>query len=113
MDKNERKENNLKILKKLESCLNKYPDIRFIQALWSLHIVDELDRCIPEYAVKVLERLHHLTENQSNIITVIAIDKPQLTASVKQLFGFEHPERYLEIFINFEIKTLAAGPPIP
>ena len=67
-------------------------------------IVDELDRCIPEYAVKVLERLHHLTENQSNIITVIAIDKPQLAASVKQLFGFEHPERYLEKFINFDIK---------
>lgn len=67
-------------------------------------IVDELDRCIPEYAVKVLERLHHLTENQSNIITVIAVDKPQLTASVKQLFGFEQPERYLEKFINFEIK---------
>lgn len=67
-------------------------------------IVDELDRCIPEYAVKVLERLHHLTENQSNIITVIAIDKPQLATSVKQLFGFEDPERYLEKFINFDIK---------
>lgn len=67
-------------------------------------IVDELDRCIPEYAVKVLERLHHLTENQSNIITVLAIDKPQLVAGVKQLFGFENPEKYLEKFINFEIK---------
>lgn len=67
-------------------------------------IVDELDRCVPEYAVKVLERLHHLTENQSNIITVIAIDKLQLVASVKQLFGFENPEKYLEKFINFEIK---------
>lgn len=67
-------------------------------------IVDELDRCTPEYAVKVLERLHHLTENRSNIITVIAIDKPQLIASVKQLFGFENPEKYLEKFINFEIK---------
>lgn len=67
-------------------------------------IVDELDRCIPEYAVKVLERLHHLTENQANIITVIAIDKQQLAASVKQLFGFEDPEKYLEKFINFEIK---------
>ena len=67
-------------------------------------VVDELDRCTPEYAVKVLERLHHLTENQSNIITVIAIDKLQLAASVKQLFGFENPEKYLEKFINFEIK---------
>ena len=67
-------------------------------------IVDELDRCIPEYAVKVLERLHHLIEGQSNIITVLAIDKPQLVASVGQLFGFKQPEKYFEKFINFEIK---------
>lgn len=71
-------------------------------------IVDELDRCTPEYAVKVLERLHHLTEKQTNIITVIAIDKAQITASVKHLFGFENPQKYLEKFINFEI-TLDTG----
>ena len=53
MDKNERKENNLKILKKLESYLNKYPDIRFIQALWSLHIVDELDRFYEEPSITI------------------------------------------------------------
>lgn len=50
---NERKENNLKILKKLESYLNKYPDIRFIQALWSLHIVDELDRFHEEPSITI------------------------------------------------------------
>lgn len=67
-------------------------------------IVDELDRCAPEYAVKVLERLHHLTEKQPNTITIIAIDKPQLVASIQNLFGFENPEKYLEKFISFEIK---------
>lgn len=67
-------------------------------------IVDELDRCIPEYAIKVLERLHHLTEEQRNIITILAIDKIQLLASVKQLFGFDNPEKYLEKFIHFDIK---------
>lgn len=67
-------------------------------------LVDELDRCLPEYAVKVMERLHHLTEGSSNIITVIAIDKEQLMSSVKQIFGFEKPERYLEKFFNFEVK---------
>lgn len=50
---NERKENNLKILKKLESYLNKYPDIRFIQALWSLHIIDELDRFHEEPSITI------------------------------------------------------------
>ena len=46
-------------------------------------LVDELDRCIPEYAIKVLERLHHLTEGKSNIITVISMDKDQLKKSVE------------------------------
>lgn len=67
-------------------------------------IVDELDRCLPEYAIKVLERLHHLTEEVKNIITIVAIDKKQLMSSVKHAFGFEHPEKYLEKFIHFEIK---------
>lgn len=67
-------------------------------------IVDELDRCLPEYAIKILERLHHLTENNNNTIMLIAVDKKQLTSSVKQIFGFESPEKYLEKFFNFEIK---------
>lgn len=67
-------------------------------------IVDELDRCIPEYAIKVLERLHHLTDGLSNVITIISIDKVQLLSSVKQTFGFENPEKYMEKFINFELK---------
>ena len=69
-----------------------------------IFLVDELDRCMPNYAIKVLERLHHLTEENSNIITVIAIDKKQLMSSVKQIFGFENPAKYLEKFIHFEIK---------
>ena len=67
-------------------------------------IVDELDRCLPEYAIKILERLHHLTENNNNTIMIIAVDKKQLMSSVKQIFGFESPEKYLEKFFNFEIK---------
>lgn len=73
-------------------------------------IVDELDRCLPEYSIKVLERLHHLTENNRNTITIISIDKKQLMSSIKQIFGFEKPERYLEKFFSFEIK-LDCGTP--
>lgn len=67
-------------------------------------VVDELDRCIPEYAVKVLERLHHLAEGKTNIITIVAVDKKQLCYSIKQLFGFESPEKYLEKFFKFDVK---------
>ena len=37
--------------------------------------VDELDRCLPEYTIKVLERLHHITEDMTNALTIIAVDK--------------------------------------
>ena len=67
-------------------------------------MVDELDRCLPEYTIKVLERLHHLTENQPNIITIISIDEKQLLSSVEQIFGFKDSKKYLEKFINFEVK---------
>lgn len=67
-------------------------------------MVDELDRCLPEYAIKVLERLHHLTENTQNIITVIATDKEQLEYSIKSLFGWDDCRKYLKKFIEFEVK---------
>lgn len=67
-------------------------------------VVDELDRCLPKYSIKVLERLHHLTENTQNIITVIATDKSQLEHSIKNLFGFDDCSKYLKKFIGIEIK---------
>lgn len=65
-------------------------------------IVDELDRCLPKYAIKILERLHHLTESNNNTIMIIAVDKKQLMSSVKQIFGFENPEKK-SILKNFLI----------
>ena len=67
-------------------------------------IVDELDRCLPEYAIKVLERLHHLTEGNRNVITVVSIDKKQVETSVRHAFGYDNPEKYLEKFFDFEVQ---------
>lgn len=50
-------------------------------------VVDELDRCMPEYAIKVLERLHHLFEGIPNTIVIMAVDSKQLENSVKKIFG--------------------------
>lgn len=88
-----------KIMEKLSGVLQKLAEEQTV-----IFLVDELDRCLPEYAVKVLERLHHLTEERNNIITIISIDKEQLMSSIKQIFGFDNPEKYLEKFINFEVK---------
>lgn len=72
-------------------------------------IVDELDRCLPEYAIKVMERLHHLFFSLSNTAVILSIDKEQLGQSIRQIFGEEtEADDYLRKIINFEI-TLDAG----
>lgn len=65
--------------------------------------VDELDRCLPEYAIKVLERLHHVAEDIPNMITIIAIDKKRLDHTVESIFGRGTAENYLKKFIKFEL----------
>ena len=49
-------------------------------------IVDELDRCLPEYAIKVLERLHHVC-NEMPVIQILAINKQNLADSIAKVFG--------------------------
>lgn len=71
--------------------------------------VDELDRCIPQYAIKVLERLHHIFYGLDNVVVVMAIDRKQLEHSVEEMFGVRKDElsidieRYLKKFIDFSM----------
>ena len=69
-----------------------------------IFIVDELDRCLPEYAIKVLERIHHICYEMP-VILIIAFDKKQLEKSICQIFGIKDNSsivvnKYLEKFIN-------------
>lgn len=70
-----------------------------------LFIVDELDRCLPEYTIRVLERLHHLFDGVINSQVILSIDKEQLQHAVKQIYGEKtSAEKYLAKFIGFELK---------
>lgn len=62
-------------------------------------IIDELDRCSPDYAVKTLEVLKHFFD-VSGFVFVLAIDENHLKNSVKCLFGTENFEGYKRKFIN-------------
>lgn len=67
-------------------------------------VVDELDRCMPEYAIKVLERLHHIFFNVENTQVVLAVDKRQLENTVEQIYGKKvGVKQYLAKFIDFEL----------
>jgi len=51
-----------------------------------LILVDELDRCRPDYAVHYLETIKHIFDIPG-LIFVLAVDKNQLRCSAKALFG--------------------------
>jgi len=63
-------------------------------------IVDELDRCLPEYAIKVMQRLHHIcfdtTSDKYMFIQLAAINKSELLGSIAKTFGreFNLTQRY-------------------
>lgn len=54
-------------------------------------VVDELDRCIPEYAIKVLERLHHISYDAENdlfqFIQISAINREELCDGISKMYG--------------------------
>lgn len=66
-------------------------------------IIDELDRCRPDYAVEVLEQIKHFFSVEG-IVFVLAIDKEQLGHAVRGVYGSENidTEEYLRRFIDLE-----------
>lgn len=68
-------------------------------------IIDELDRCMPEYAIKVLERIHHIFHGFKNVIVLLSVDRTQLDYSIKKIFGDNTDiDGYLKKFVDFTIK---------
>ena len=91
-------------LLEFKKVLSEYvADVREGQKYPLIFIIDELDRCNPHYAVKVLERIKHLFDIP-NIIFVLPISKSQLECSIKGFYGSENIDasNYLRRFIDLE-----------
>lgn len=67
-------------------------------------IIDELDRCNPKFAVKLLERLKHLFE-VPNIIFVLGLNIEQLQYAVQGFYGsaYINGNEYLKRFFDVEL----------
>ncbi len=67
-------------------------------------IIDELDRCNPKFAVKLLERLKHLFE-VPNIIFVLGLNTEQLQYAVQGFYGsaYINGNEYLKRFFDVEL----------
>ncbi|MDX2333727.1 KAP family P-loop NTPase fold protein [Brevundimonas vesicularis] len=63
-------------------------------------IIDELDRCRPPYAIKLLEELKHLFD-VSGIVFVLGLNSSQLSKAIKAAYGPEFDGvSYLRRFID-------------
>lgn len=93
-----KKEGLIDFKKKLEEFVKKVEGDKPI-----ILIIDELDRCRPNYAVEVLEQIKHFF-SVKGIIFVLSIDKEQLGNAIRGVYGSEkiNSEEYLRRFIDLE-----------
>ncbi|AZN35069.1 KAP family P-loop NTPase fold protein [Iodobacter ciconiae] len=71
--------------------------------------IDELDRCKPTFAVRLVERLKHFF-NVPNIVFVLLLNRDQLQKAVKGVYGNEtDAAQYLGKFVNFFFKLPQAN----
>ena len=63
--------------------------------------IDELDRCKPTYAVKLLERVKRYF-NGDNYISVYSINMQQLQHTIKKFYGVDFDaHKYLDRFLIY------------
>ena len=91
----------IKLAKHLIICsLNKLSDVLPI-----VFVVDELDRCLPTYALKIIERIHHISEHVKKCTTIFAVDTQQLEKIIDTLYRFDNKsfnaKGYLRKIIDF------------
>jgi len=87
-------------LRKLVDLANNNNDLKSQVIIF----VDELDRCRPDFAVKLLERIKHFF-GVNGIVFVLGIDKDQLCESIKGFYGSGlNAELYLKRFIDLEYR---------
>lgn len=65
-------------------------------------LVDEIDRCLPDEQLKILERLHHLFDVK-NCAVIVAMNQVCIAQTVNTIYGINGYE-YLRKFFNFTFK---------
>lgn len=63
-------------------------------------IIDDLDRCRPEYTVKMFERLQHFA-NDERVVFILAIDYEEVLCMIEHFYGYrDSGNRFLEKIID-------------
>ncbi|MDB5852969.1 MAG: hypothetical protein JWR22_1010 [Herminiimonas sp.] len=72
--------------------------------------IDELDRCRPSFAVRLLERVKHFFE-VPNVVFVLLLNRDQLEKAVQGVYGEKtDASAYLQKFVNFFLSLPRPNP---
>lgn len=90
---------------KLKSEINEFLDSLLLEKAYRLVIfIDELDRCQPLFAVKLLERIKHYFGN-TNLTFVFSTNLVELQNTIRSLYGEQFSaSRYLDKFFDVTLK---------
>jgi len=94
-------QNNIRIYKeKLRDILSQGDDT---QSKKIVFFVDELDRCRPNFAIEVIEKIKHLFAID-NVYFVLAINHEQLISTIGNAYGVDESDAaiYLQKFVHIE-----------
>lgn len=83
-------------LEYFKTCLK---DITQEQDKPIIFIVDELDRCKPEFSIRLIERIKHFFD-VPKVVFVLSMNKSQLEESINSYYGFSRENDYLNKFID-------------
>lgn len=87
-------------LEYFKTCLK---DITQNQGKPIIFIVDELDRCKPEFSIRLIERIKHFFD-VPKVVFVLSMNKSQLEESINSYYGFKNDNNYLDKFIDTTIR---------
>lgn len=94
-------------IKKFENAVDKFCELIVKEESKNLPIyvlIDEMDRCRPNYAIELLENIKHLFST-NNLCFVVSSDTEQLSESIKVIYGAGFDSgRYLHRFFDQEYR---------
>lgn len=65
-------------------------------------IIDELDRCRPDFAIEIIECIKHFFSIE-RIHFILSTHLHQIECSIKMLYGVHDPQKYMEKFYNIKL----------
>ena len=81
-----------KVITEMKLLINKLADKRKL-----IILVDEIDRCLPNYCLKIFEKLHYILDTK-NTSVIVANNRKQMEKIINDCYGGNAKDYYKKIF---------------